>query len=93
MGTTVRSATLRVRNNNVGLGSGKSLPPGDYQGTITTAHFGLHGQAVEQIAKVTIYLSEEFLAEIFGDQPRQNSEGIDADFTASFKKGDIVEIA
>lgn len=92
MHTTTRFAILRVLNSNVDLGKGKSLPQGVYEGTIHIVHFSIKGRRVEQMSKVSISLSAEFLTQILGDRLNGNRSDVVADFTANFRNGDIVEI-
>ncbi len=91
MSQSHRSVALRVVGA-VALGDGKYLPHGDYQGTIVTNHIFLHGTRKDQIAKISIYLTEEQIASFLGKEPNSNRYGIDCDFTADFIKGAILEI-
>ena len=93
MTTIQRVATLRVVNTNVDLGGGISLPIGVYDGTITEMVINIRGREMKQVARVAIYLTEEFLQGLgFPFNPNSSREGIEGDFTASFLKKDIVEI-
>lgn len=93
MASTIRRARLRVVNDNVGLGGDFFLPQGDYDGSITGMTVRLHGHEKSQVAKVAIYLSEEFLQSVgFTPQPNSTRQGIEADFTPFYLKGDITEI-
>lgn len=91
MANTRRIATLRVVGD-VPLGGGKFLPLGDYSGSIETMHLLTRGKQIDQIAKVQISLSEEEIASFLDKEPNPNGLGMDADFTPSFIKGDIVEV-
>lgn len=93
MATSTRSARLRVINNNVDLGGGKSLPIGDYSGSITDMIIMMRGKEIRQVSRASIYLSEDFLQRIgFAANPSSTRDGIEEDFTPSFLKGDIIEV-
>jgi hypothetical protein len=76
--------------NNVDAGGGKTLPPGDYSGSITETEVMIRGRSNTQIMRVGVFVPESTLAELFG--PKDRGEGIEGDFTAAFKQGDIIEL-
>lgn len=92
MPTIRREATLRVVNDQVDIGKGQHLPTGDYHGVIETMVVMLHGHRKEQIGRVQLYLSEDQLDALFGPKPNSSRDGMLADFTSDFVKGNIREV-
>lgn len=81
---------LRVLNDNVDLGDGKFLPQGIYPGQIEWLEVAVPGGRHRQIGRVLLDLTEDQIAAILEEKPRENKLGMSWNATDAFLRGDIV---
>lgn len=90
MASSTETMRLKVLNNNVELGVGKSLPPGVYPGYIEWMHFNVRGVDHKQESRVMIKLTEAQIASALGVPADPNRLAVDFDVLSNFLKGDVV---
>ena len=91
MATTRRTAKLQVLSDKVDLGGGVFLPRGNYDGIITESTLWVQGQQDARTSKVQMSFSKDFISRLYEGSRKQSKIAADADVTAAFLRGHIVE--